>query len=257
MDKINVVIQQSTNIIDVVIQPLIARIPIELSMTKPGPQGIQGPIGIQGIKGDTGLTGIQGITGDTGLQGEIGLSAYQVWISLGNIGTEAEYLIAITGAQGIQGVQGIQGIEGPQGIPGIDGSDATVTIANNLLQTVPGEVLDATQGKVINDDLVAHKADNATLTTFGHVKHGTLTTTLDTTWTGSVAPFTKVQTVTGILAADTPFIDVVMSGTYTTDVGITGAWGGMYRAVTTTNTITFYASEKPTVSIPLQIRVVR
>jgi len=34
----------------------------------------------------------------------------------------------------------------------------TAQIANNLTETVAGKVLDATQGKIINDDLVAHTA---------------------------------------------------------------------------------------------------
>jgi len=83
------------------------------------------------------------------------------------------------------------------------------------------------------------------------------TTTLNTTWSGSVAPFTKVQTVTGILATDTPIIDVVMSGVFATDELIADAWGLIYRAVATTNTITFYATEKPTVSLPIQLKAVR
>jgi len=83
------------------------------------------------------------------------------------------------------------------------------------------------------------------------------TTTLNTTWSGSSAPFTKVQTVTGILVTDTPIIDVVMSGVFATDELIADAWGLIYRAVATTNTITFYATEKPTVSLPIQLKAVR
>ena len=62
------------------------------------------------------------------------------------------------------------------------------------------------------------------------------TVTLDTTWSGDAAPYTKEQTINGILAADAPLI---------------------YRAVTAANKITFYAKAKPTVSIPLQIRCIR
>ena len=102
-----------------------------------------------------------------------------------------------------------------------------------------------------------HQADDATLTNSAHVKHGTLLTTLNTTWAGSVAPFTKVQTITDIVSTDTPIIDIVMSGTFATDEAIAEAWGLIYRAVTTTDTITFYATEKPTASLPLQIKVVR
>jgi len=65
MNEINVVIQQSPNKIDVVMQPLVSRIPIELSMTKPGPKG------------------------------EPGLSAYEVWIEDGNVGSATDYLTSV------------------------------------------------------------------------------------------------------------------------------------------------------------------
>ena len=111
--------------------------------------------------------------------------------------------------------------------------------------------------KRIKEEIDTHKADYATLADLGHVKHGIYETTLNTTWTGSEAPFSKAQTVTGILATDNPIIDVVMSGTFATDEARQEAWGYIYRAVTAANKITFYAMEKPEVSLPLQIKVVR
>ena len=84
-----------------------------------------------------------------------------------------------------------------------------------------------------------------------------LTATLDTTWSGTSAPYTKTVSVSGILSTDTPIIDVVMSGTYATDEARAEAWGYIYRAVTANDSITFYAMEKPTVSLPIQIKVVR
>lgn len=84
-----------------------------------------------------------------------------------------------------------------------------------------------------------------------------LTATLDTTWSGTSAPYTKTVSVSGILSTDTPIIDVVMSGTYATDEARSEAWGYIYRAVTANDSITFYAMEKPTVSLPIQIKVVR
>ena len=109
----------------------------------------------------------------------------------------------------------------------------------------------------LENDFNSHLAEDATLTEKGHIKHGTLTTTLNTTWTGTSAPFSKAQTVSGILATDTPIVDIVMSGTYATDEARQEAWGNIYRAVTSANTITFYATEKPTIALPLQIKVVR
>ena len=87
--------------------------------------------------------------------------------------------------------------------------------------------------------------------------HAVLTATLDTTWSGTSAPYTKTVTVNGIQSSDTPIIDIVMSGTYSTDEARIEAWGYIYRAVTDNDSITFYATEKPTVSLPIQIKVVR
>jgi len=105
--------------------------------------GQRGPIGPQGPKGDTGLTGPQGIagaqgtTGPQGSQGPIGSpgsSAYQVWLSEGNVGTETAFLNSLVGPQGpvgpagaagsagvggVSGVDGAQGVQGPNGDPGL------------------------------------------------------------------------------------------------------------------------------------------
>ena len=127
-------------------------------------------------------------------------------------------------------------------------------------QTVPGAGdFNRIEGNTqhLKDEIDSHKAENATLSEKGHVNHGIYNITLDTTWSGSSAPFSKTQTVTGILATDTPIVDVVMSGTYATDEVRIEAWGYIYRAITANNAITFYATDKPTVSLPLQIKVVR
>jgi hypothetical protein len=129
----------------------------------------------------------------------------------------------------------------------IEGDDVTPIEMNNIEDGI----------ETVDLSLTAHKAERATLTELAHVNHGTLTTTLDTIWAGTVAPFSKAQTVTGILASDTPIIDIVMSGTFVTDEARAEAWGYIYRAVTSANTITFHAMEKPAVALPLQIRVVR
>ena len=83
------------------------------------------------------------------------------------------------------------------------------------------------------------------------------TATLNTTWSGSAAPYTKEQTINGILATDKPLIDLVPSATFADATKQENAWALVYRAVTAANKITFYAKAKPTVSIPLQIRCVR
>ena len=76
-------------------------------------------------------------------------------------------------------------------------------------------------------------------------------------WTGSAAPFTKTITVSGILADDTPIIDIVQTGNYLNDVKICDSWSAISRAVTGANTLTFTADALPTVSIPIQVRCIR
>ena len=83
------------------------------------------------------------------------------------------------------------------------------------------------------------------------------TGTLSTSWTGSAAPYTQAVTVSGILSTDRPILDMVCSGTYATDQSREEGWLNIYRAVTAANKITFYAHEKPTVSIPFYAQVTR
>ncbi|MDA7763025.1 collagen-like protein [Crocinitomicaceae bacterium] len=54
-----------------------------------GATGAQGP---QGLPGNDGATGPQGPAGADGLDGQDGLSAYEIWLSQGNTGTEQDFL---------------------------------------------------------------------------------------------------------------------------------------------------------------------
>jgi hypothetical protein len=76
-------------------------------------------------------------------------------------------------------------------------------------------------------------------------------------WSGTAAPYSQTVSITGITADDEPIIDVVMSGNYATDSIRNEEWGYIYRAVTGTNSITFYAIEKPTVDLPFTAKVVK
>jgi len=76
-------------------------------------------------------------------------------------------------------------------------------------------------------------------------------------WTGSAAPFTQAVTISGVLSTDSPIIDLVPSDVYATAVAEDTAWGNIYRAVATTNTITFYAKEEPTVALTFKARCIR
>lgn len=127
-------------------------------------------------------------------------------------------------------------------------------------QTSPGvDDFNRIEGNIqyLQNTVDTHAAQTASISTLGHVKHAVLTATLDTTWSGTSAPYTKTVSVSGILSTDTPIIDVVMSGTYSTDEARAEAWGYIYRAITANGYMVFYATEKPTIPLPIQIKVVR
>lgn len=55
---------------------------------------------LKGPKGDDGDAGAAGADGDDGADGAPGLSAYEIWLNDGNVGTEAEFLASLEGEPG-------------------------------------------------------------------------------------------------------------------------------------------------------------
>jgi len=75
--------------------------------------------------------------GPQGPAGINGQSAYQIWLSLGNTGTEADFINSLVGPQGIQGIQGNTGATGPQGPAGLTGATGPQGIQGNTGPTGP------------------------------------------------------------------------------------------------------------------------
>lgn len=212
---------------------------------------------LQGAKGDTGTTytphvdangsltwtndggkenpqtqNIRGPKGDTGVAGAAGKSAYAAAVEAGYTGTEATFYAALTAMP----------YHNARHLP--DGADPLVCQAGNYEAGSIGTAAIATSA------VTASKiADDAVSATY--------TATLDTTWSGDEAPYTKAQIVTGVLAADKPIIDLVPGDTLEDVEAQEEAWANIYRAVTGADTITFYAKEKPEVSLPIQVRCIR
>lgn len=82
--------------------------------------------------------------------------------------------------------------------------------------------------------------------------------TISTNWTGISAPYTQTITVTGLTNMDTPIVDVVLSSTTSTALSQLEAWNCVSKIETGTNQITVTCLEdKPTIAIPIQLKVVR
>lgn len=62
------------------------------------------------------------LTGDLATNGR-GASAYEIWLSLGNTGTEQDFIDSLKGADGEDGKDGTNGTDGKDGAPGKDGAN--------------------------------------------------------------------------------------------------------------------------------------
>ena len=74
--------------------------------------GPQGPAGTNGLDGAPGPQGPAGTNGLDGAPGTNGLSAYEVAVAGGFVGTEADWLASLVGPAGADGAQGPAGANG-------------------------------------------------------------------------------------------------------------------------------------------------
>ena len=62
-----------------------------------GPQGEPGMDGAEGPQGEPGMDGAQGPQGEPGEMGIAGASAYEIWLNLGNTGSEQDFIDYLSG----------------------------------------------------------------------------------------------------------------------------------------------------------------
>jgi len=86
-------------------------------------EGVKGDKGDKGDTGDTGAAGADGVDGINGTDGADGASAYDIWLSEGGTGTEADFLASLQGEDGAAGTNGADGQDGAQGVAGTNGQD--------------------------------------------------------------------------------------------------------------------------------------
>ena len=125
--------------------------------------------------------------------------------------------------------------------------------SDNLAKTVNtiAAVLYVEQEKTESEMAIARENIGAATTAL-------YSTTIPTSGWSSSAPYSVQIALSGILSTDTPLVDIVQSGNESTDAPLREAWACITRITTAENSITvFAAEEKPTVAIPIQMRVVR
>ena len=71
-------------------------------------------------------------------------------------------------------------------------------------------------------------------------------------WAASGSLFTQAVSVSGLIATDTPFCQAVCD-----DATDAEAWGAIIKATPTANTLTFTATETPSVDLDIQVVVIR
>lgn len=81
---------------------------------------------------------------------------------------------------------------------------------------------------------------------------------LSSGWNGSSAPYTQTVSVQGILATDTPIVDVVLDSSTSTAISQNNSWAFVSKIETSADSITATCLEsKPEVDLPIQLKVVR
>lgn len=85
----------------------------------------------------------------------------------------------------------------------------------------------------------------------------TITATLSTSWTASGNYFYQDVAANGILATDTPVVGVNPGSDNAANVNYSMAFSNVFRVTTSANSIRVWVRSKPTVAIPIQIKVVR
>ena len=164
---------------------------------------------LESLKGEKGDTGAQGEKGETGAQGADGLSAYQLALENGFVGTEEQWLESLkTGAQGADGLSayevavengfegtvnqwleslkgekgdtGAQGEKGETGAQGADGLSAyQVAVANGFVGTEE-QWLESLKGEK-GDIGASYEEDNRTESVHKALKSSVLIASISTT----------------------------------------------------------------------------
>ena len=142
--------------------------------------------------------------------------------------------------------------------------DVTTTVSTavaNLVDSAPTSLDTLNElAAALGDDASFASTVNTALGTKATTANYTTTIAAADTWTDQTGYFTLAKTVSGITSNDAPIVDLnLASATVSNIEDIQAAWGTIYRVATTTDTLTFYATEDPAFpeDVAISIQVVR
>lgn len=151
------------------------------------------------------------------------------------------------------------------GLNAVVAKDCSTVSANRFAGTGNKSGLKAEQGGVIvygSHGLTSTNGDSTA--SGGRIGNGSGNFSLKLTlnpasWTGTSAPYTQTISAAGVLATDEPIVDVYLQNVDNTSAAsVIEAWSYIGRITTTQGFITAYCyTTKPTVSIPINVKVVR
>lgn len=124
-------------------------------------------------------------------------------------------------------------------------------IAEGANKTVIVQSTGQNTTSVMSQDAVTTELNNKATTTL-------YTATLSSSNWSSSAPYTQTVSVSGILSTDIPIVDVVLDQSTSTAISQIEAWMNVSKIETANGSITATCfEEKPTINIPIQLKVVR
>lgn len=81
--------------------------------------------------------------------------------------------------------------------------------------------------------------------------------TLLTEWEGESVPYTQEIIVEGLSETDAPTITIIPAGTHSEQMAQVEEFAKIYRGITSSGKITFYAKEATTIPIALQMQLIK
>lgn len=124
-------------------------------------------------------------------------------------------------------------------------------IESEANKTIVEQTTGTSTSSVMSQDAVTTQLNNKATTNL-------YTATLLSSGWSSSAPYTQTVSVSGILSTDTPIADVVLDVVTSTAMTQISAWMCVSKIETANGSITATClEEKPTIDIPIQLKVVR